>query len=166
MLTKDFERITVRDCGTALTVRISPCSWMYDGHGLQIQLQMSSKDISNGGVAYIHNKALRFEDATEADIAAMVAKVGIVRCSRCQKPAFDPAIVDTNRAGLCEECFMADLNAELEEAQAAEEARMKLIDAEMLAKGMSFRVDAWIHPKAGATITRPPSTSVQSRPRR
>ncbi|MDK9702470.1 MAG: hypothetical protein OEL20_04970 [Sulfuritalea sp.] len=127
--------------GHKLSLEVSPCSWLYPGYGLQVQITLHG----GGGHAYIHNKELHFEKATMADLERMFDQVKLVPCKKCGKPAFDPATVDTNRAGECEECFMDRLNAELKKAQEKEDRRMRRLDATHRAQGYTHRIDAWIH---------------------
>lgn len=144
MIEKTISR--TRAIGTAtLTTTVSPCSWMYPGYGLQIQIQLAP----NGGTAFVHSKGRAFADATEADIDAMLESVKLVQCSRCGNLAFDPATVSTNRAGKCETCFMGDLDKELDAARKKDAEKLKRADARMKAKGMTHRVDAWVHPAGG-----------------
>lgn len=130
--------------GAKLTLEVSPCSWMYAGYGLQVEISMVG-----GGSAFIHNKALLFENATSADLESLFDSVRIVKCSRCGRPAFDHKAVSTNRAGLCESCFMSDLDEEFAEAQKEEANRFDLLDAQHRKEGFTHRVDAWIHAGRG-----------------
>lgn len=130
--------------GVALSLNVSPCSWMYQNYGLQVQINMAG-----GGCIYILDKELPFEKATEDDLNRMFDQVRIVACKRCGKPAFDPSVHDTNREGLCEGCFMSDLDAELEKATKKEEAQFKRLNAKYKKDGYTHRIDAWIHPKHG-----------------
>lgn len=132
--------------GVPLSLNVSPCSWMYPTYGLQVQVTMAG-----GGNVYIHDKTLPFEKATEADLNQMFDQVRLVACTRCGKPAFDPSAHKTNRAGLCEACFVADLDVEFKKAQETENTRMKRMDAKRKKEGFTHRVDAWIHPKRGGS---------------
>lgn len=145
MLDKSIERTIAYDADTNLVATIAPCSWMYPNYGLQVELRIEA----TGGTAYILNRSLRFAEATEADFNAMVAQARIIHCPRCQYPAFDPATVGTNRNGLCETCFLADLEAESGAARMREDESIRKMDARMRRKAMTHRVDAWIHPSAG-----------------
>ncbi len=145
MLDKARELTIAYDEDINLVASISPCSWMYPNYGLQIQVRIES----TGGTAFILNKALPFAQATEDDVRAMLASVRIVPCPRCQSPAFDPATVETNRSGLCEACFLNDLNAKYDAAKKKEAAKLARTDASMKRKGMTHRVDAFIHPSGG-----------------
>lgn len=127
-----------------LSLNVSPCSWMYQGYGLQVQVQMAG-----GGSVYLQNKAVAFEKATEEDLNRLFDKVTLTTCKRCGKPAFDPAANDTNRAGLCEHCFLSDLQKEFDKASAKEAKRMARLDAKHRKNGFTHRVDAWIHPAHG-----------------
>lgn len=130
--------------GAELTATISPCSWMYKGYGLQVSVQMKG-----GGDVIKHRKDVTFEDATEAQAIELAESIGVITCSRCGKPAFDPATCDTNRAELCEHCFLFDLNAKYEKDKKKEEQKLKRRDAAKKKQGYTHRVTAWVHPEAG-----------------
>lgn len=130
--------------GVKLSLSVSPCSWMYPGYGLQVQVQMAG-----GGSVYLQDKAVVFEKATEEDLNRLFKKVTLTTCGRCGKPAFDPVAHDTNRAGLCESCFVADLEKEFDQASAKETKRMARLDAKHRKNGYTHRLDAWVHPERG-----------------
>jgi NMD protein affecting ribosome stability and mRNA decay len=92
-----------------------------------------------------------FTEATETDVLTLLAQTKLTTCPRCGKPAFDPTVHETNRGGLCEECFVDDLNDEIEKEQKKEEVRQKRSDSRMRKKGYSHRTNAWIHPKSGGS---------------
>lgn len=50
---------------------------------------------------------------------------------------------------LCEECFIAALDARMAEHQKVEKAKREADEAKLYARGMRWAVDAWIHPKRG-----------------
>ena len=131
--------------GAELVATLSPCVWMYN---MRLQYSVALKTPPYGKVIVRH-PSLSLEDATEADALALCAGVKLKPCLRCGKPAFDPATVETNRGGLCEACFLDDLNAELEEAQKRERAADARKDKAMRKKGYAWKVVAWIHPGAG-----------------
>lgn len=134
-----------REIGDAkLTLVVAPCSWMYAGHELQVEVTMAG-----GGWAMIRDKRVKFQDATEADMQRLFDQVKVVTCSRCGKPAFDPTSVETNRAGLCESCHSEDFDKELRQAEARMRQRRDQLDAEYRTVGFTHRVDAWVHPVAG-----------------
>lgn len=129
---------------TTLRARVSPCSWMHESYGLQLEIT-----VEGGGKAYLHEESLPFGRATDADVERLIQTVMVIPCKRCGEPTFDPASVDTNRSGLCESCFMEDLTSEWEKAeQDAREAEQAEDDA-MATKGYRHKVNAWIHPEAG-----------------
>lgn len=138
MLTREID-------GVVLTLEISPCSWMYPNYGLQVQVTMEN----NGGNVYLLDKAVKFENATEADLNRLFDRVKLVKCKICGKPAFDPTAAETNRDGKCETCFVGQLRKQFEKDQKKEDQRMAKLDAKYLKKGYTHRVDAWIHPAAG-----------------
>jgi hypothetical protein len=127
-------------------LRVSPCSWMYPGHGFQIEVKM----IPNGGTTHLRDKGLRFEDAGVADMERLFESVKVVQCS-CGKPAFDPTAVETNRAGKCEVCFMTELRKEFDAETAKEAKRRKAMFRRRAKEGYTHVVQAWIHPKAGGS---------------
>lgn len=140
---KDFSHLFTK-ADVELTAEVSPCAWMYRGHPLQIRVQLPG-----GGWVFKQQKGVTWEQATEAHVVALAESIGVCACSRCGKPAFDPATVETNRNGLCEKCFLSDLNAEYEAAKKKEEAAIKRRDARQKKAGFTHRVSAWIHPAAG-----------------
>jgi len=127
-----------------LSATISPCSFMYPNYGLQLQITLEG-----GGVCYLLNKQVLAVNATEADVDAMLAHVKLKPCSRCGEPAFDPASIDTNRADLCEFCFMK-MNAKYAKASEAEAKKVARKDISMKNSGYTHRVDAWVHPESGS----------------
>lgn len=144
MLPRDFSRrVTVGTC--TLSASISPCSWMYPGHGLQIQVVL--EETGARGFARIDTP---FEKATEADIEAMLGGYQITACARCGGPRFAYEEHQGNRGELCERCFMSDLNAELKKAQEKEQRTVARRDANHKKKGYTHRVTAWVHPPRGS----------------
>ena len=145
MLDKTKELTIAYDADINLSASISPCSWMYPNYGLQIQIRIES----TGETALLLNKSLPFTEETEDDVRTKLASVRIVRCPRCESPAFDPATVVTNRTGLCGACVFKDCSATNDAARQEEEAKQAQTDAAMKLKGMTHRVDAWVHPSGG-----------------
>jgi hypothetical protein len=140
---KDFKHTT--ECnGTQLTAEVSPCVWMYPAYPLQIRINMAG-----GGNAFKVHKGLTWGTATEEDVVALAESVSVCACSRCGKPAFDPATVETNRGGLCESCFMADLTATYQKEVEKEMQAVRAEDDKMRADGFTHKVEAWIHPAQG-----------------
>lgn len=130
--------------GTQLTLEISPCSWMYPNYGLQVKITMAG-----GGDCFFHEKDKLFADANEDDLNKLFDQVRLVKCSRCGKPAFDPMVCGTNRDGLCESCFIDDLNKEFQKVHEKERQKLAKLDAKRKAEGFTHRVSAWIHPSQG-----------------
>lgn len=131
--------------GTSLAGEVSPCVFMYPGYPLQVQVTLIGKASENLGNAIIANRRLSANTATEADVRDLMANVRTRPCGRCGTSAFDPTTVETNRNGLCEGCFLGDL-----EAKWAKEAEAECRHRQaMKAKGMSFQAIAWVHPNDG-----------------
>lgn len=137
--------VLTREIGDAkLSLQVDPCSWMYRNYGLQASVTMAG-----GGKATIMNKAVIFENASEADLQKMLDGVKITSCKSCGKPAFDPESVSTNRDGVCETCFMAVLDADFKKEMAKEERKIARRDERCKKQGFTHRVDACIHPCRG-----------------
>lgn len=123
---------------------IDPCSWMYQSYGLQLSVKLPE-----GGSAKVSNRQLPFDTATTQDVLSLLEPVKIKPCTTCMAPAFDADTVQTNRAGLCEKCFMAKINAEFEAETEVEKKKIAKLDTKYKAEGFTHRVDAWIHPSSG-----------------
>jgi hypothetical protein len=147
---KSPSKTYVRDLpgGVSLEGHVSPCVFMDPGYPLQVQvtLKHSGKVL---GVAYALNRTKEAHTYRDADVEALLAGIRLASCHRCAAPAFDTATVETNRSGLCESCFLGDLEAELTDAEEAEQREIAARDEEMKKAGMKFRVSAWIHPEEG-----------------
>lgn len=130
--------------GAKLRAVVSPCAWMYQGHGLQLTI-----DIEGGGQAIIHNRDLKFEDATELDALALCQQIKIIPCKCCGKPAFDPSTIITNREGKCEACWMDEWRKGWDAIQKKEAAKLLRNDRKQLKLGYTHRISAWIHPAQG-----------------
>jgi hypothetical protein len=135
--------------GIRLEGEISPCVFMYPQYPLQVTVTLKRHSGESLGVAYSADRSLTAETATKADVSRLLSAIQSTSCSRCSEPAFDPATVETNRGGLCESCFVGDLDAELAKFAEAEKRRLANRDRGMKAKGMKVRVSAWIHPVVG-----------------
>jgi hypothetical protein len=112
------------DNGIRLEGEVSPCVFLYPQYPLQVQVSLLCEPDTPLGIAYAVNRTLTAETATDADVSALLAAVLTMPCTRCSEPAFDPTTVDTNRGGLCESCFVADLNAALAKRAEAERRRL------------------------------------------
>jgi len=135
--------------GTKLEADVSPCVFMYPGYPLQVEAVLTGKDGENLGKAHTANPKLNANTATDADVAQLFATIQTKPCCRCGTPAFDTTTVESNRDGLCEGCFMGDLQAKWAKHAEDEVREIARRDRDMKAKGMKFRVTAWVHPDAG-----------------
>src|SRR5262249_10316775 len=108
------------DGGIMLEGEVSPCIFMYPGYPLQIRVTLRRKPGESLGDAYAVDRSKTADTATEADVARLLEPVRIIPCRRCAAPAFDPDTIETNRAWLCESCFLQDLEVEFAKAQEAE----------------------------------------------
>jgi hypothetical protein len=144
----DKEYVRQLDSTTTLIGRVSPCVFMTANYPLQISVQL----MVNGefaGYSYASDPRLTATTARDADVEALLAAIRLLPCIRCNAPTIDPSTAKTNRAGLCEGCFMRDLREQFDRESRAEERRIVLRDRRMKAKGLKYRVSAWIHPAAG-----------------
>lgn len=132
--------------GHPATAQVSPCSWMYKGYGLQVEVNIL------GSRRYFNEKATSFETATEADVARLASQVKVCSCVRCNGPAVmdDPSVHPKySSKGLCPKCLTADFEAEFAKEQAKEAKREEAEDKKMVSKGYNFKTVAWIHPAGG-----------------
>jgi hypothetical protein len=144
----DKEYVRQLDSTTTLIGRVSPCVFMTANYPLQISVQL----MVNGefaGYSYASDPRLTATTARDADVEALLAAIRLLPCIRCNAPTIDPSTATTNRAGLCEGCFMRDLREQFDRESRAEERRIALRDRRMKAKGLKYRVSAWIHPAEG-----------------
>jgi len=135
------------DGGISLQGEVSPCVFMYPGYPLQISLILDAGD--SRATAHATNRGLTATTAGEKDVRRLLARVRIKPCRRCSTPTFDPATVETNRAGLCDGCFLGDLKAKIAKETESQSLRLADRDRQMKASGHKFRLTAWIHPEAG-----------------
>lgn len=138
--------------GRELTATISPASWMYPGYGLQLRVTLpDAGGGALGGDAYLHNKEVEGSQPTEEQVMGLFRRAALCECSQpgCERVAFDPAVMHTNRGGQCEECFMTKLQAQFDAVAAREAKKEAALDAKMKAKGFTHKVVAWVHPKGG-----------------
>jgi hypothetical protein len=141
----------IRDLGEGLMLEaeVSSCVFMYRGHHLQISVTMRRHSGEKLAEACVSNSEKTAGTYTEADARQLLGRVRVQPCSRCSAPAFDPTTVETNRRGLCEECFLADLEASLEKEQEVERKEIAARDLRWKDKGFAVRVTAWVHPEEG-----------------
>ena len=139
--------------GVTLVAEVSPCVFMYSGYPLQLTVTLRQHGKLLEGSAIVVDRSLNAKTATGADVSRLLATVRTKPCKRCSAVAFNPQTAETNRGGCCEACFLADLHAELDKELAAENRRIAKRDKRMKAKGMKYRVVAWVHPDEGDDYT-------------
>jgi hypothetical protein len=141
----------VRDMGEGvkLEAEIGPCVFVYQGYPLQLTVTLQRHPAESLGVAYATDRTKTADTYTDTSVKNLLATVRISPCPRCSMPAFDPAAIQTNRGGLCEKCFLADLEAEWAEEQEVKNRIIASRDRRMKKKGMAVRVSVWVHPKDG-----------------
>ncbi len=135
--------------GLCLEARISPCVFMHESYPLQIQVTLMRHNGERLGQAHVVDGTKTGATYTDEAVRRLLESIRIVPCPRCSTPAFDPATVQTNRGGLCEMCFLADLKSRCAAAEEAEQQAMVARDRRMKRKGMVVRVTAWVHPEGG-----------------
>ena len=126
--------------GRPAVATVSPCSWMYPGYGLQVKVEIA------GGKRFLNSRK-PFAEANEKDVRELASQLSIVPCKRCRGDAIADA--KSNRNGLCEACFMGDLDAEMAAARAKQAAKEAAYDRRMHAKGYRFKTIARVHPDGG-----------------
>ena len=140
-------RVVTRDgtLGARLSASVSPCVWLYD-RPFQITVTLVE-----GGTTIVSDSDINIADATEADVARLLDRVKVKKCGTrgCQNPAFDPATTSSHRDGKCEQCFMKNLDKELQKAQAAERRKLAQMDRLYRARGFTHRVETWVHADGG-----------------
>ena len=150
--------------GITVEVEVSPCSWMYANYGFQFGYKAND----GSSAAYCNRNGLTCEDATPADVQAMLDALTVGACDKCGRPHLvNP---DSNRGETCEECFVTAIIAELKMEQAKEDKRKAAEDAKMKVKGYRYKTVAWVHPSAGGddyqvvmyTVKRPLKAEVQA----
>lgn len=131
--------------GAKLSATVSPCVWLYNS---PFQITVT---LVEGGTTFVIDNNVKFADATEADVSRLLDRVQVKKCKTrgCQNPAFDPATTLTHRDGKCEQCFMKNLDKELEKAKAADRRKLAQMDRLYRARGFTHRVEAWVHADGG-----------------
>jgi len=119
---------------------------MYEGYPLQLTVRLSKDSPGDLGTAYLCDRTKNGSTFSEADFQSLADQIRTSPCSGCGNCAFDTWTVETNRFGLCESCFDADLYVEIESEEAANRMKLAEQDLRMREDGMAYRVSAWIHP--------------------
>lgn len=143
MLQRDFTYSFTRSF-VQLTATVAPYSWMYPGRGLGIVVTLNQ-----GGEVILRRNNLSLDTATVENVQEMIKDVNVIHCSKCGAPAFDPTTVETNRNGLCEQCFIDALTNECKKAEETEAKMIRRRDAQFKKKGYTHKVIAWVHPDRG-----------------
>lgn len=125
--------------GVPLHVEVSPCSWAYPHYGLQISVRMKDDH------QIFLNKKIDFALATQKDVDELVSTISFQKCTQCDEMTFDPATAKTNRNGLCNKCFAADLDLKFAE-EIAKEAEL---ESSMKKEGFTHKTLMWVHKKKG-----------------
>ena len=140
-------RVITRDgpLGAKLSASVSPCVWLYDS---PFQIAVT---LAGGGTTFVTDSDVKFTDATEADVTRLLDRVQVRKCRTrgCQNAAFDPATMSAHRDGKCEQCFIENLDKELEKAQKAERRKLAQMDRLYRARGFTHRIEAWVHTEGG-----------------
>jgi hypothetical protein len=135
--------------GVKLEAEVSPCVYMTQGYPLQVEVTLRRHSNECLGKAFATNRTKTADTYTDADVEELMAGIRIIPCHRCAAPAFQPETVETNRNGLCESCFMSDLEADVAKAEEADRQETAARDLRMKKEGMSVRISAWVHPEGG-----------------
>lgn len=131
--------------GVLLRAQIEENVFIYRHHRLGIRVSMVSDDGTVLNACSVTDGSKTSHDYNSRDIESLLGKVKIIACKECGEPAFDPSAVETNRNGLCEKCFMDDLNKEFKKESEKERKKVAYRDAKKKAEGFTHRITAWIH---------------------
>jgi hypothetical protein len=100
-----------------------------------------SPDDRSGG--WCLDSARMEDDATRADIQAMLDALPAGHCSLCgHTHLFNPG---NRRGGLCHECWLVLLQARLDQEDAEEREWLPEQDAWMASRGYCYRVNVWYY---------------------
>lgn len=147
----DFKRRFQVD-GVAVEAQISPCSWMYPNHVLQLTLTLvdtRGQHLMRSSKPYGECSAQDVDDLIRG-FKTMAAGEGLLPCPRCGKKTFNRSVFPSaHRDARCEACFLATFRADLERDAAGARALKRQRDSEMFQQGYGFCVDAWVHPEDG-----------------
>lgn len=131
--------------GIEVNVHVDPCAWMYPGYGFQFSYATVDGSCHNS----IHGgRDLTVETATRGDVQRLLDTVlKPAQCARCKVTyLFDPK---SNRGTLCEKCWMEDWQKGVDALMEKERRKVARKDANMLKKGYTHRITAWVHPTRG-----------------
>lgn len=151
-LPRDFS-LTIKRGGVTLSMRVEHPSWTYPNWGLQIGVRIEEVGQTRHNTTSARKPDLPIDQATVGDALALFDSVGIVPCSTCGAPAFDPKTCTTNRAGECETCFLRRLREDFEREDLPSRIRELKGDIKRAeqhkAKGFTHHLLSMIHPTAG-----------------
>ena len=161
--------------GFKMQIEVSPCSWMYEGYGLQVQYGKCGEGHSWG---FCNRKNLPAKDATREDVQAMLDEQTVLHeCEDCKQEHLksqNPGHPG-NRGDKCEACFIGIMNEKFAAIKAEQEAEDAAEDAKHKAKGYKYRTVAWVHPSGGGdddyqiewySVKKPTKAEVQAELRR
>lgn len=123
--------------GTRVYVEISPCSWIYQGYGLQVKLALYL-NAPNAASVFTIDRSFEACGATSGDLrsAARALATDWLRVNGCGP---------LREAKARWEKVQADFKREAEER----EAKLKKEIAKAKAEGFTHRLSAWVHPTHG-----------------
>ncbi len=122
--------------------------WMYPKPNNRLTIDVCFADKVKTDSARLESKVL-FHEATEQDVFKLLAKTKFVHCLKCGEMTFDSKVMDTNRNGWCEACYMTALNEQAEANHRKEAQKAEARDKKMFSKGYRYKLVVWIHPTDG-----------------
>lgn len=140
--------------GITLAVEVSPCCWMYPGYPMQVKY-LSTDGRSWG---YVADQQWAENTATREDVQQMLERhLSPEPCDKCRHTHLFNDTDKTGKEGkasgarlhTCEVCFLAKLDAEMDQIMAAERDEVAENDRKMKRQGCTHRVTAWVHPNQG-----------------
>lgn len=142
--------------GVAVTVEVSPCSWMYPTYGLQLHFRLPSDKARPVAGRFVNLKKPWAEvtradyDGLVQDTLAKLAAGGMQPCATCGTVTWNPVVFGPpKQTPRCDVCFTRELDKEFAQEEARAAARVRRKDRTMARQGFTHRVDAWVHPATG-----------------
>jgi hypothetical protein len=123
--------------GVECNVEISPCCFMHNGYPIQVKVTIAAHR-QTGGI-FLRKKGVTVQTAAENDVAELLDQVKIGKCSCCNGPRLID-VEQTNRGQLCENCFMAELDAECDKDRQREAQQFAKECAKQKAAGFTHHI--------------------------
>lgn len=125
----------------SLHAQIRSESWVHRDCGLVVRISME------GGGGALMRLDKPFRECTDDDFIELCHKVKLIKCKECGGVAFDPAVVQTNRDGLCEACFGSVLRIMIKRhVDPSDEKALLRRNMRMVKDCFTHHIATWIRP--------------------